>query len=88
MSGQYLLLSESKRHDVTTCPKCSSSDIRGPHDTGRSAQFLFTRAWFCRTCWWDREVRMKDDIAEAKANEEKKKEKDDAYAKRRGRISA
>jgi hypothetical protein len=31
---------------------------------------------------------MKDDIAEAKANEEKKKEKDDAYAKRRGRISA
>lgn len=81
----YPGISEAARHNVPTCPKCGSSDIKGPHDTGRSATFLFTRAFFCRTCWWDKEVRMKDDIAEAKAKAEKQAERNAAAKARKGR---
>lgn len=75
MKSTHALISDSARYAVEKCPKCGSRDIRGPHDTARSATFLFTRAYFCRTCWWDRELRMKDDVAEAAAKQAAKEKK-------------
>lgn len=87
MAHAYPLLSEASRVAVAQCPKCHSRDIKGPHDTERSAQFLFTRAYFCRSCWWDKEVRMKDDIAERHAKEAALARKNEE-AKRRKRGAA
>lgn len=73
MAAIYPLISESSRYAIKKCPKCGGADIRGPHDTGRSATFLFTRAWFCRACWWDKELRMRDDVAEAEEKQAQQK---------------
>jgi hypothetical protein len=42
----------------TSCHKCGSADISGPHNTQKRAESqtgrcpaLVTRAWFCRECW-------------------------------------
>lgn len=83
----YPLISESARHAVTVCPKCRGTNIKGPHDTGRSATFLFTRAWYCRDCWWDRELKMKDDIAEAKAKAEATAAKNEAQKNRKRGVA-
>lgn len=61
------LLSE----DATTyvaCPKCKSKDIKGPivTPTGQRAHppLCATKAWFCRSCWWDTSAKFRDDVAE------------------------
>ena len=64
MSQVYPLLSEAARYAVTVCPQCAGTDLRGPHDTTRSATGLFLRTWFCRACWWSHELQMKDDTTE------------------------
>lgn len=88
MASIYPLISESRRYAVEKCPKCSGRDIKGPHDTERTATFLFTRAWFCRSCWWDKELRMKDDVAEAAHKEAVKAAKNEAAKqKKRGRAA-
>jgi hypothetical protein len=61
-----------KSKDTTrhiACPQCKSTDIRGPIDTEPSGPFFhFTRSWFCRVCWWDVSIKLRDDVAEAAAN--------------------
>lgn len=48
----------------TWCPHCKGSDIRGPIDTDPVQPHMhFTRSWFCRTCWWDTSVKLRDDTA-------------------------
>lgn len=60
-------IAKSRAPIRAVCPKCKSRDIKGPFDTENSAQFLFTRSYFCRVCWWDEEVGMEDDTAKAAA---------------------
>jgi hypothetical protein len=59
------VIDASKSHErYATCPKCHSADLRGPHDSepnGRTKHF--TRAWFCRVCWWSHEITLRDDSA-------------------------
>ena len=60
-------LSDAHRWDVAECPRCKGGgDLRGPTDGKRNRWFVFTRVWFCRTCWWDRQIEVFDDAAEAK----------------------
>lgn len=77
------VVSKEHQYHVTVCPHCGSSDIRGPYDTNRSAKFLFTRAWFCRVCQWDREMRMFDDVADAAAKAAKREARNKAARERR-----
>lgn len=56
---------KSKQHDTTryfTCPNCGGRDLRGPLDKPPTPpRGHFTRAWFCRTCWWDTFIVLRDD---------------------------
>lgn len=57
----------SKSHErYDACPHCGGTDIRGPHDTTpHPITKQFRRAWFCRSCWWDKETILCDDSAAA-----------------------
>jgi hypothetical protein len=78
------LVSNAHRYVVTVCPNCGRDDtIRGPFDTRVMATFLFTRTYCCLKCWWNRELEMKDDVAEAakkhqRAEEKKHKQREQA----------
>jgi len=77
-------LSNERAFALTSCPKCgSSTDLRGPIDGKRSATFLFTRAWYCVNCWWDREMQFLDDAAQAQAQHAKQEAKSKAARERR-----
>lgn len=70
-------LASDPRYVVTECPVCMKKkephpgDLRGPIDGKRNALFLFTRAYFCRICYWDRVLVMVDDVAKREAKEAK-----------------
>jgi hypothetical protein len=68
-----------KRTDTThydTCPKCASRDLRGPIDTTPTLpNGHFTRSWFCRTCWWDTAIKLRDSVWLAEKVKEKAKPK-------------
>lgn len=52
-----------KDRDLTAyyeCPKCHSRDLRGPIDTAPTAVGHLTRSWFCRVCWWDTSLKLRD----------------------------
>ena len=58
-------LKSKYRGGYTACPHCKGTDIREV-ETERKGQFFhFTRTWFCRTCWWDAAVQLRDDEMEA-----------------------
>lgn len=78
---------KSEARLLTACPKCKSTDIKGPFDSALSATFLFTRTYFCRPCWWDSEVRMEDDAAKAAAKAAKDAAKKAATDKRLRRTA-
>lgn len=59
------VVSKEQQFAVSSCPKCGSRNIRGPFDTQLTATFLFTRAWCCLDCWWDREIQVRHDVEEA-----------------------
>jgi hypothetical protein len=48
-------------------PRCRSTNIGGPFDTKKPRTFVVVRAWFCRRCWWNKEITLHDDVAEAAA---------------------
>jgi hypothetical protein len=78
-------LASDPRHVVTACPVCAKKgqpgDLRGPIDGKRSAQGLFTRAYFCRVCYWDQVLVMVDDVL---MRERKEQQLAAQRAKRRG----
>lgn len=58
MASKYKL----KTRDLTAyyeCPHCHGRDLKGPIDTAPRSNKI-TRAWFCRTCWWDTSLILLD----------------------------
>jgi len=71
ISSTTALLSNAHRYEITECPRCHSRNMRGPYDTKVNARYLFTRTYCCLTCWWDREIEMKDDALEAQTKHQR-----------------
>jgi len=73
------------RHVVLACPTCTRKqkpgNLRGPIDGNRSAQYLFTRSWYCVDCCWHQVLVMEDDHAKRADKEAKLRAQ---RAKRRG----
>jgi len=85
VNTEYPPLSRQPSNEFPACPKCGSYNVGGPFDSKRSARFLLTRSWFCKVCWWSKEIQLVDDVAEAKDKAEKAAAKKAAHDVRRGR---
>ena len=57
----------SKTPHHSKCPHCGSFDLRISEGKPSEKLFLFTRATFCRRCWWTVDERLVDDAAKALA---------------------